>query len=90
MGHGPVRGGSDPPRDQRRRITVGRTSRNRDGPIDFRWEGLIEDWPDGQLSFSMNGEALSAFSYGRIGLCALHDELRLHGVSPSSPGIARR
>ena len=51
---------------------VGRTSRNRDGPIDFRWEGLIEGWPDGQLSFSMNGEALSAFSYGRIGLCALH------------------
>jgi D-apionolactonase len=46
--------------------------RHRHGPIDFRWQGVIEGTANGSFSYTMDGEALSDFRYGRIGLCVLH------------------
>jgi hypothetical protein len=46
--------------------------RHRDGPVDFRWRGVIEGAADGSFCYTMDGEALAAFRYGRIGLCVLH------------------
>jgi D-apionolactonase len=46
--------------------------RHRQGPVDFRWQGVIEGAADGSFSYTMDGEALSDFRYGRIGLCVLH------------------
>ena len=47
-------------------------ARHRYGPLDFRWSGVVEGASDGSLSYAMDGEATSAFPYGRIGLCVLH------------------
>ena len=47
-------------------------ARHRNPPVDFRWEGAIEGSSSGRLSFRMDGEALTSFLYGRIGLCVLH------------------
>jgi D-apionolactonase len=46
--------------------------RHRDGAIDFEWHGTIKGTADGSLDYLMRGKALSAFRYGRIGLCVLH------------------
>jgi D-apionolactonase len=46
--------------------------RHRQGPLHFRWQGVIEGAADGSFSYTMDGEALSDFRYGRIGLCVLH------------------
>ncbi|MCC6627632.1 MAG: hypothetical protein IT340_09545 [Chloroflexi bacterium] len=44
----------------------------RQGPIDFRWRGAISGAADGTLTYTMDGQAGSAFRYNRIGLCLLH------------------
>ncbi len=43
-----------------------------DGPIAFRWRGLIEGSAAGSLRFSFDGEALTTFRRNRIGFCVLH------------------
>jgi hypothetical protein len=47
-------------------------SRHRRGPIDFLWRCTITGSPDGRLTFSMDGTALTSFKRKRIGLCVLH------------------
>ena len=40
--------------------------------IAFSWHGLIRGEPNGTVSYSMDGEALSTFLRSRIGFCVLH------------------
>ena len=47
-------------------------SRHQKREIDFLWHGKITGSPDGELTFSIEGKALSSFKYKRIGLCVLH------------------
>jgi len=44
----------------------------RDGRIDFFWKGRITGDMNGTVSFSFDGEAVSAFPRNRIGFCVLH------------------
>ncbi len=48
------------------------TADHREGPVDFRWEARIDGTPDGCITFSMDGKALSTFRRNRIGFCVLH------------------
>jgi D-apionolactonase len=45
---------------------------NRHGEINFAWKGEITGDPQGQIIFSMRGEARSTFMRNRIGFCVLH------------------
>lgn len=45
---------------------------NRQGEIDFAWQGVITGTADGTISFTMDGEARSTFKRNRIGFCVLH------------------
>jgi D-apionolactonase len=47
-------------------------ARHRYGPLDFHWTGVVEGASDGSLSYAMDGQAITAFPYGRIGICVLH------------------
>ncbi len=40
--------------------------------IDFRWKGRISGSDNGDIEFSFDGEAYSAFKKNRIGFCVLH------------------
>jgi D-apionolactonase len=42
------------------------------GEIDFRWRASIKGDATGRLLYELDGHAVSAFSYSRIGLCVLH------------------
>jgi hypothetical protein len=44
----------------------------RQSPMDFRWRGEITGTADGAITYTMDGQAGSAFRYNRIGLCLLH------------------
>ncbi len=52
---------------------------HRRGEIDFRWRGRVSGSESGEVTFSMDGEAISAFKTLRIGFCILHP-LSLKGV----------
>jgi len=41
-------------------------------PIHFRWQAEITGRPDGQITFSMEGKALTTFKRNRIGFCVHH------------------
>jgi len=43
-----------------------------EGDIAFEWTGKVELLSNGQLTYSMNGRALSSFDYARIGVNLLH------------------
>jgi hypothetical protein len=45
---------------------------NRQGEIDFSWQGTLTGSPQGQIIFSMRGQAQSTFLRNRIGFCVLH------------------
>src|SRR5438128_1130651 len=45
---------------------------NRQGEIDFAWQGTITGDARGTITFTMEGEARSTFSRNRIGFCVLH------------------
>lgn len=45
---------------------------NKQGDIDFFWQGTISGDAQGTISFRMEGEARSTFRRNRIGLCVLH------------------
>src|SRR4051794_28007498 len=51
------------------RVELG--ARHREGPIDFRWEGLISCDREAGLAFEFSGHALRPLRYNRIGLCAV-------------------
>jgi D-apionolactonase len=42
------------------------------GDIHFTWEGEIRGGSSGEITYSMNGQALSDFWRNRIGICVLH------------------
>lgn len=41
-------------------------------PIQFRWQATIQGTPQGEISFVMDGKALTTFRRNRIGFCAHH------------------
>lgn len=45
---------------------------NKQGEIDFFWQGTITGDPEGTITFAMDGEARSTFLRNRIGFCVLH------------------
>ncbi len=47
-------------------------ARHRRRPVDFVWQGRIHGNPDGTITYSMTGKAVSPFRYNRIGFCILH------------------
>ncbi|HEY1276222.1 MAG TPA: hypothetical protein VGF25_15005 [Thermoleophilaceae bacterium] len=53
-------------------FACGLRARHRSGPLDFSWHGSVAGARDGSLVYEMSGRALSAFGYGRIGICVLH------------------
>jgi hypothetical protein len=47
-------------------------ARNQAGDIDLEWHGTITATDDGRVAYDMQGRALTAFEYCRIGFCVLH------------------
>ena len=45
---------------------------NKQSDVDFFWQGTITGDVNGSVTFSMDGEARSAFRRNRIGFCVLH------------------
>ena len=45
---------------------------NKEGDIDFFWQGMVTGDPQGTITFTMDGIARSTFLRGRIGFCVLH------------------
>jgi hypothetical protein len=45
---------------------------HREGDLKFAWRGSIAGSASGQITYLMDGVALSDFPYNRIGLCILH------------------
>ena len=62
-------------------VVVTFDARNEAGSIDFAWRGSISANADGRITYEMEGEALSAFEYCRIGFCVLHSEAAAAGRS---------
>ncbi|HEY6397406.1 MAG TPA: hypothetical protein VIX82_08145, partial [Solirubrobacteraceae bacterium] len=63
---------------------------HRQPPLSFNWRGRIEGDRSGTITFQLDGVALTAFRYCRIGFCLLHPPSecagqRYHGRSPSGP-----
>jgi D-apionolactonase len=63
---------------------------HRQPPLSFDWTGRIEGDRSGALSFQLDGVALTAFRYCRIGFCLLHPPSEYagqgyHGHSPDGP-----
>ncbi len=54
------------------RFAVTFAARHEQDGADFLWRGELRGAPDGRISATMDGEALSAFRYNRIGFCVLH------------------
>ena len=52
----------------------------------FIWKGTISGTADGSCSFSMDGSAVTAFPYRRIGICVLHPPEEFAGRSFSATG----
>jgi hypothetical protein len=66
------------------RITF--VSRHEAGELFFTWNGIIAGTADGSCSFSMDGSAVTAFPYRRIGICVLHPPEEFAGRSFSATG----
>ncbi len=45
---------------------------NKEGDIDFFWQGMVTGDADGTITFKMDGQARSTFQRNRIGFCILH------------------
>ncbi|MBW7882636.1 MAG: hypothetical protein H3C34_08360 [Caldilineaceae bacterium] len=45
---------------------------NREGPIDFTWQGRIAGTANGEITVAMAGQANTTFWKSRIGFCVLH------------------
>jgi D-apionolactonase len=52
---------------------------NEAGDIDLEWHGAITATDDGRITYGMQGRALRAFEYCRIGFCVLHSEAAAAG-----------
>jgi hypothetical protein len=55
-------------------------SEHRQGDVDFFWRATITGSERGEITFSMDGEARSAFLRNRIGFCVLHPVKECAGV----------
>jgi D-apionolactonase len=53
-------------------FTISFQVENHQNEISFQWKGVIQGDPDGTITFSMEGEALTTFLRNRIGFCILH------------------
>jgi len=69
------------------RITF--VSRHEAGELCFVWQGVIDGTADGSCSFSMDGSAVTAFPYRRIGICVLHPPGEFAGRRFSATGGGR-
>jgi D-apionolactonase len=63
---------------------------HRQPPLSFDWTGRLEGDRSGTITFQLDGVALTAFRYCRIGFCLLHPPSecagqRYHGRSPGGP-----
>jgi D-apionolactonase len=66
------------------------TSRHRQGAIDFEWRAIFSGDAEGTLSCSMDGVALTAFRYAKIGFNVHHPlletvERRFTAATPDGP-----
>ena len=57
---------------RRRTFEITFDARHWEGEIDFAWRGRIVGTPEGAITYTMAGEALTGFLKNRIGLCVLH------------------
>ena len=59
--------------------------RNRD--VDFRWHATIHGAQNGNITYTMSGQALRGFRYCRIGFCVLHppEHGSYRGITPAGP-----
>lgn len=55
------------------------TAECRQGDVDFVWRGTLTGAADGTLTYTFDGEARTAFSRNRIGLCVLHPDRECAG-----------
>lgn len=53
---------------------------HQEGPVDFRWQGMVEGHPDGSLVYELDGQAHQTFRRNRIGFCVLHPIRECAGV----------
>jgi hypothetical protein len=54
------------------RFTITYSADHQEREINFHWDATIQGTPEGQISFSMQGQARSTFKRNRIGFCVLH------------------
>jgi hypothetical protein len=54
------------------RFSITYSADHQEREIDFHWDATIQGTSDGQISFSMQGQARSTFQRNRIGFCVLH------------------
>jgi D-apionolactonase len=59
---------------------IGYESFHKQDEIEFTWSALIRGDSSGNITFAMNGEALSSFLRNRIGFCVLHPIRECMGV----------
>jgi len=60
------------------------------GSLDYRWQAEIEGTSDGVIRYRMLGEALTDFSYAKIGICVHHPVAGyagqpFRGTTPAGP-----
>jgi hypothetical protein len=53
-------------------FTITYSADHQEREISFHWDATIQGASDGQISFSMQGQARSTFKRNRIGFCVLH------------------
>ncbi len=62
------------------------------GDVHFSWQGTVVGREDGTLTYEARGEALSEFTYYRIGLCVLHplkESVGAEFLATTPGGVAR-
>jgi len=53
-------------------FTITYSADHQEREIDFHWNATIQGTPNGEISFSMQGQARSTFDRNRLGFCVLH------------------
>ncbi|MGA3354551.1 MAG: hypothetical protein ABSD85_15420 [Acidimicrobiales bacterium] len=66
--------------------------RHRFGTLDYRWLATVTGDEAGRIRYEMSGEALSRFSYAKIGICIHHPVkgfagMPYTGMSPTGPVV---
>jgi hypothetical protein len=60
-------------------FTVTSRLRHVRSPIDFEWDGRLEGFADGTITYEMNGTCRTAFDYAKIGICVHHPSRECQG-----------